>query len=191
MARVVELATTTYVGLNQHHLTEMLAEHEGDFLLMQHVVRRRGIPVAMYGDQHSIFQHFTNREPTLEEQLAGERRPTQFGRLLSESGCTLILARSPQAKGRVERLSGTFQDGLTSELRLAGASKRAHADQVLARYLPRHNKRFATPAVDPSPACCPRRRRFGTTRCSHVHSVPALSAAPGVRAHTGKAQRTA
>jgi hypothetical protein len=31
-ARVVELTTTTYVGFNQHHLTEMLAEHEGVFL---------------------------------------------------------------------------------------------------------------------------------------------------------------
>ena len=28
-ARVIELATTTNRGFNQHHLTEMLAEHEG------------------------------------------------------------------------------------------------------------------------------------------------------------------
>ncbi len=41
---------------------------------------------------------------------------------LEELGVELILARSPQAKGRIERLWGTFQDRLTSELRLAGAS---------------------------------------------------------------------
>ena len=66
-----------------------------------------------------------------------------------------IRARSPQAKGRVERLWGTFQDRLTSELRLAGASTQEQASVVLERYLSRHNRRFTVPPADPTPAWLP------------------------------------
>ena len=79
---------------------------------------------------------------TVEEQLAGRREPTQFGRALEQLGVTYIAAQSPQAKGRIERLWGTFQDRLTSELRLAGAADLAAANQVLRRFLPDHNRRF-------------------------------------------------
>jgi len=46
------------------------------------------------------------------------------GRALDELGIRSIAARSPQAKGRIERLWGTFQDRLVTELRLAGAQDR-------------------------------------------------------------------
>jgi len=59
---------------------------------------------------------------------------------------TLILAHSPQAKGRIERLWNTFQDRLVSELRLAKVKTVAQATLVLERYLPEHNRRFAKPA---------------------------------------------
>jgi transposase len=129
-------------------------EHEdaqGYFQLFREVVRRRGIPMAVYSDQHSIF-YSTKKTPTLEEQLTGRRTPTQVGRLLEELGVRWIRARSPQAKGRVERLWGTFQDRLTSELRLAGASTQEQASVVLERYLSRHNRRFTVPPADPTPA---------------------------------------
>lgn len=128
---------------------------QGYFQLMHQVVVRHGIPMAVYSDHHSIFHMTKNKELTLEEQLAGRRRPTQFGRLLDELGIEQILAHSPQAKGRVERLWGTFQDRLTSELRLAGASTRLHAQEVLVDMLPRHNQRFAIPPLDPDPAWMP------------------------------------
>ena len=62
-------------------------------------------------------------------------------------GLMLIPASSPQAKGRVERLWGTFQDGLVSELRLAGTTTHAEAQAVLVRFLPHYNRRFAKPAA--------------------------------------------
>jgi hypothetical protein len=111
--------------------------------------------VAVYSDQHSIFRATKTAMP-IEDQLEGEEcRRTQFGRLLNELGVTMILSRSPQATGRIERLWGTFQDRLTSELRLAGAATRANAGQVLARYLVCHNRRFTVPAADPAPAWLP------------------------------------
>ena len=63
-----------------------------------------------------------------------------------------ILAGSPQAKGRIERLWGTFQDRLVVELRLAGVVDRPGANAFLAVFLPRYNARFAVPALDPVPA---------------------------------------
>jgi len=91
----------------------------------------------------------------LAEQLAGKRSLTQVGRALDEAGIGWIGASSPQAKGRIERLWGTKQDRLTSELRRAGASTIEEANVILARYLPRHNRRFAVEPVDPEPAWRP------------------------------------
>jgi hypothetical protein len=127
----------------------------GYFELLRAVVRRYGIPLALYSDHHGIFFKTKDKELTLEEALAGRREPTQFGRLLEELGVQLILARSPQAKGRVERLWGTFQDRLASELRLAHACTAAEAEASLQRYLPKHNRRFTVPANDPEPAWLP------------------------------------
>lgn len=121
----------------------------GYFMVMRETVTRFGIPMAAYADRHSIFYQGKEeelRELSLEEQLTAHREPTQFGRLLNELGVQLIHALSPQAKGRIERLWGTFQDRLASELRLAGASTCEQANQVLRRFLPRHNRRFVVAA---------------------------------------------
>ena len=71
---------------------------------------------------------------------------------MEELGITLIAAGSPQAKGRVERLWGTFQDRLVSELRLAGAKTIEQAQAVLDRVLPEHNRKFSKPAARSEPA---------------------------------------
>jgi transposase len=113
---------------------------------------RYGRPLAVYSDQHGIFIKDPKRPPTLAEQLAGRRSFTQVGRALDEAGIGWIGASSPQAKGRVERLWGTKQDRLVSELRRAGATTIEEANVVLARYLPRHNRRFAIEPADPEPA---------------------------------------
>ena len=57
-------------------------------------------------------------------------------------------ALSPQAKGRIERLWGTLQDRLVSELRLAGVRDVYTATEVLERYRPKHNERFAIAPQD-------------------------------------------
>ena len=43
---------------------------------------------------------------------------------MDEMGVQVIFALSPQAKGRVERTAGTFQDRLITELRLGGSNHR-------------------------------------------------------------------
>ena len=68
---------------------------------------------------------------------------------MEELGVRIILALSPQAKGRVERTAGTFQDRLITDLRLAGATTMEQAKAVLEQFLPRFNRRFQVPAQVP------------------------------------------
>ena len=97
-------------------------------LLMSGLIREHGIPLALYSDRHPVFK-FTG---DLSEYPAG---PTQFARAMEELGIQQIFARSPQAKGRVERAAGTFQDRLVTELRLSGAATIDEANNVLRSFL--------------------------------------------------------
>lgn len=128
-----------------HALFREQEDTEGYFAIMERIVSDYGIPTAVYHDGHTIFESPEHEPVTLEEQLTGEKRLTQFGRLLKELDVTSIRSRSPQARGRIERLWGTFQDRLVSELRLAGASTIGEANEVLWKYLPAHNQRFTVP----------------------------------------------
>ena len=116
----------------------------GYFTLFSEIFGEYGLPHSIYTDCHSVF--WTDREPTLQEQLINQKPTTEVGRALEELGVTLILAHSPQAKGRIERLWNTFQDRLVSELRLAKAKTLEQAQAVLERYIPVHNRKFAKPA---------------------------------------------
>ena len=121
----------------------------GYMLMLKEIVLTKGLPLALYHDRHSIFEVTEDKEPTLEEQLSGKEPITQMGRLLKELGITSISANSPQAKGRIERLWGTFQDRLVSELRRAKASTLEEANKVLAIFLPKYNRRFGVKAKEP------------------------------------------
>lgn len=137
----------------------------GYLALVAQMITAYGRPLALYHDRHGIFRVLTGQTVRagtatsalrLEDQLAGRTQPlTQFGRLLDELTITSIAARSPQAKGRVERLWGTLQDRLVAELRLAGVHDLAGANAFLATFLPRFNAQFAVPAAQPESAFRP------------------------------------
>ena len=122
---------------------------QGYFLLMHMIVEKYGCPLAVYRDRHGIFQRGKNRNLTIAEQLEDPPNHTQFGRLLKELGIESIPAHSPQGKGRIERLFGTFQDRLVSELRLSGIGDLRQANAMLTDFLPRYNGRFAVPPQQP------------------------------------------
>jgi len=114
----------------------------GYLCLLRQLLRRHGLPLAFYGDRSGVFVR-NDDHWTVEEQLAGKRQPTQFGRALEQLGITFIAARSAQAKGRVERLWGVLQDRLSSELRLAKADDIDSANVVLRKFIADYNRRFA------------------------------------------------
>lgn len=103
-----------------------------------------GVPLALYTDWKNVYV----REPTAEERATGAVPLTQFGRMCAAVGIQIIAARSPQAKGRVERNHGTHQDRLVKKLRRLGIADAPDANAFLeASYVPEHNARFAVPAA--------------------------------------------
>lgn len=123
-------------------------DSHGYFLLMMEIAQKHGIPETIYRDRHAIFETNSSDNQDAWDRLTNKPALTQFGRLLNELGVRDIPANSPQAKGRVERLWGTFQDRLVSELRLANACTIDEANAVLKKLIAEHNKRFAKEAKE-------------------------------------------
>ena len=108
-------------------------------------VRKNGMPGSLYVDRDSIYR--CERIATVAEQIAGQEPRTQFGRAMEQLGVEVIMAHSPQAKGRVERRNGLLQDRLVKELRLEGISELVAANQFLEqKFLPALNQRFIVAA---------------------------------------------
>jgi hypothetical protein len=125
----------------------------GYLLLLRTVAQGYGLPMSIYHDRHTILR--SPKQPTLEEQLAGQPPMSQIQRIMAELGIEAIPAYSPQAKGRIERLWSTLQDRLPKELRLQGSTTLAEANAFLPAFIPRYNARFAHPALDPNSAWVP------------------------------------
>jgi len=92
-------------------------------------VKAHGIPKALYTDKKNVF--VTDREPTLEEELAGQEPMTAFGNACAKLGIEIIAANSPQAKGRVERKHGVYQDRLVKDLAMRGIKTIEETNKLL------------------------------------------------------------
>lgn len=117
----------------------------GCFEIFGKYVRKYGLPRSLYVDRDSIYR--CDRQSTVQEELRGEGPPTQFGRAMKELDVELILANSPQAKGRVERMNGTMQDRLVKEMRLMEISDMASGNKFLEKtFLAALNRKFTVKA---------------------------------------------
>ena len=116
------------------------AETTGSYMdLLGRWLKAYGRPLSWYSDRDSVFR----AESTMDRE---QSVPTQFSRALAELDIQLILANSPQAKGRVERLFGTLQDRWVKELRLAKVRSMQEANNLLeSKLLNQFNARFAIP----------------------------------------------
>jgi len=114
--------------------------------LLEGWARRHRLPRSLYVDRDSIYR--CEGLPSVAEQLAGKAPQTQFGRAMEQLGVKLILANSPQAKGRVERMNGVLQDRLVKAMRLAGLRDLEEANRFLEEeFLPGFNRKFNVPAA--------------------------------------------
>ena len=118
------------------------AETTADYMhtLKQHL-QRYGRPVARYSDRHSIFSNNAKEQHTF-QQL------TQFERALQQLGIKLYKAKTPQAKGRVERAFRIRQDRLAKAMRLHGICTIEQANQFAEQYRQKYNQRFAKQPLD-------------------------------------------
>lgn len=118
---------------------------EASYTVFEAWVHEHGLPQSLYVDRDSIYR--CERGASVAEQIAGKEPQTQFGRAMEKLGVELILANSPQAKGRVERRNGLLQDRLVKELRLAGIQDLAAANEFLEKkFLPALNAKFTVQA---------------------------------------------
>jgi transposase len=123
----------------------------GYVTLLRDVIHSHGVPACLYGDRSGILVR-NDRHWSLAEELRGEQDPTQFGRMLGELAVDFIPARSPQAKGRIERLWATLQDRLAAELRLLGHTTLAATQAYLPRFIAQHNRKRAVPPAESTTA---------------------------------------
>jgi hypothetical protein len=138
--------------------------------------------VTLYGDRLNLFRRKDDHW-SLAEQQRGQQDPTHFGRMLHELGIGFIAAQSPQAKGRIERLWGTLQDRLVSELRLRAVTTLEQANEFLPAFLPDFIRRFAQPPADLTSAWRPAPRDLAhVLSCRYDESLlrtTPCSSAPG------------
>ena len=104
-------------------------------------IAKYGLPASIYFDRHSTYK--SSGKPTIEDQLKAKVPLSQFARALDELQVRFIYAYSPQAKGRIERLFGTFGDRVIKEMRLAGVCNIVGGNNFLDYYLPIFNNRFS------------------------------------------------
>lgn len=124
---------------------------DGSFEVAYRVFHKHGLPGSFYIDRASQFT--TTRHGGQHVKQGPDTEETQFERAMRELGISLIFARSPQAKGRVERLNESFQDRLVPELRLHGIRDCAAATRYFNRtFVPRYARKFGCTPTDPTPA---------------------------------------
>lgn len=134
----IDDATSSCVGA-RFALSDSVVEN---MRVWKNIVETYGIPLSMYCDGDSKFK--TTRHEGLHHQLTHDYEETQIEHALGELGVSIIIAGSPEAKGRIERAWGTFQDRLCSELRLHKISTLEETNHYLVeQFIPDYNKRFA------------------------------------------------
>jgi hypothetical protein len=131
----------------------VMAQEESTRAAMQALwewIKKYGIPRALYADRKNVF--LTDRQPMVEESLAGQTPLTAFGLACYKLGIAIIPSYSPQGKGRVERAHGTDQDRLVKEFQLAGIRRLAEANRFLKqKYYQQINRKFSVPPVESRP----------------------------------------
>lgn len=126
---------------------------EGYFQVMRRLIDNYGLPTSIYCDRHTIFVSPLNDKLTIEDQLQGKTfKLTQFGRAMNELGINIIKARSPQAKGRVEKLWNTLQSRLPVEFKIRGIDTMEDANAFLMTFMRDYNQKFGVVPENPESA---------------------------------------
>ena len=136
----IDDATSQVTGLYLCKNECMFGYHE----VMRRMIGTFGIPDSVYADRHTIFRSpNADKARSVDSPLCTKANETQFGRAMSELGIHIIAARSPQAKGRIERLWGTLQSRLPVEFEVNGIKDVESANSFLNSYIFAFNSELA------------------------------------------------
>jgi len=137
LMNMVDDATKTTLGIMDEQETSAIAMRT-----LWAWIERYGIPMALYCDRKNVY--LLDEEPALDQQLEGKVPKSAFGVACEKLGIQIITAHSPQAKGRVERSHGVYQDRFVKELRLRGAKRIEEANMILqGGFTEKLNRKFA------------------------------------------------
>lgn len=140
------LSTDDATGNPLYGLFQKEEDLDGCFTVVEEVIIRKGLPSLFYLDRASQFT--TTRHGGL-YRTQRDDQPTQFERAMKELGIGLKFAHSPQARGRGERINGTFQDRLVAELRLHAIATSEKATAYMNdTFIPKYCKRFGVAPED-------------------------------------------
>ena len=113
---------------------------KGYYEITYQILTKYGIPMTFYSDRRTIFEYYSKKMVNIEKDTF-----TQFEAACDKLGIEIITTSIAQAKGKIERLFGTFQSRLVSELRINNIDTIEKANQFVLKYLPVYNKQFALP----------------------------------------------
>ena len=118
---------------------------------LKQVIEQRGLFCALYTDRASHFVYTPKAGGPPDRRVK-----TQVERALNQTGIELIAAHSPEARGRCERLFGTWQGRLPQEFRLRGIQSVDQANAFLPDWIATgHNDRFTVKAEQMGTAFVP------------------------------------
>jgi transposase len=165
----------TYIDDSSNKTLARFADSESTWTVaegLEEWISAYGIPRALYVDLAGVF-----RTPDIArgEELTKRCGLSQFGRMCKQLEIRIIHARSPQAKGRVERSHGTHQDRLVKKMRLAGISNYTDANRFLENYLVDHNARFSVQPRDEADFHLPLSASIDLSRILSLHSERRVS----------------
>ena len=147
------LSTDDATGYPLYGVFQKEEDLDGCFKVVEEVIARKGLPSLFYLDRASQFT--TTRHGGL-YRAQRDDQPTQFERAMKELGISLKFAHSPEARGRGERINGTFQDRLVAELRLHVITTHEGATAYLNNtFIPKYCRRFGVTPQDDKPAWRP------------------------------------
>jgi transposase len=153
----------------------------GYLTLLRTLGQTVGLPAAGSTDAHGLFVR-NDAHWTRAEQLQGHQTPTQVGQAFAALAIAHLVAESPQAKGRIERLWNPLQDRLVAELRLAGITTLAAGNAFLApTFLPAFTPQFAVPAAVAAATYRPVPRGWDLDRLCAFHYARQVAADNTVR----------
>ncbi len=113
---------------------------KGYYEMTYQILTNYGIPMTFYSDRRTIFEYYSKKMVNIEKDTF-----TQFEAACDKLGIEIITTSVAQAKGKIERLFGTFQSRLVAELRFNDINTIEKANQFVKEYLPVYNKQFALP----------------------------------------------
>ncbi len=110
----------------------------GYYNIYYQILNNYGIPYMFKADRRTVFEY--KKKGTICDE---DNTFTQFSYACHQFGTSIETSSTPEFKPRIERLFGTLQTRLISELRLANITTIEEANNFLPAFLDKYNSKFA------------------------------------------------